>query len=465
MRFLTIVMILMTAVSAQMTVSVTPPIMVSNSSKYDSFGVPGLIKANNGNLLWFYREGTTHANERGPWLLRISTNNGKSWIPYSGANYCAPTDPPGCVFAGPVGLENDLRNIAGGVAPDGSIIVLLLYMRWSYFLANNYQAPFLMTSRSTDNGASWSAPTMINKDGNTCDYNAGIPVGTCYWAYAYGQLIATPNGLAIVTEEMNHTGSYPLKDSLYLIWSYDNGITWGVTVDGTHPGYTLIPPFQGYSLDCYEMAMVYTHSQLLGVCRSGFDENRHVWGGSLQFFKSADFGITWSHSQGINLPNGPIPARLWNIGYTGIYNDIDYSPWIIDPKLPSGNLLLLVPERMYVTNGTVNQLVVYLRQMTFDPVAVLADPLVLVDAVDRVNHSFPISQILVNDPLQSGSADFGYPSAVVTSSSLTSIKILIAYHGDPQPPTYQKAQLWQMRVQYLLPDPPFLSISGGVSVK
>lgn len=441
--------------------------MISNPSKYDSFGSPGLIRAANGNLLWFYREGAIHINERGTWNLRVSTNKGDTWNSYTGANYCQTGDSIGCIFSGPLGADVDVRQIAGGVAPDGTITILLLYFRYSLFAINDYRAPFLMTSRSMDNGGSWSIPTPINdRTGNTtCVYNNGNPTGSCYWAYTYGQLIYTPKGLAIVTEEMNQSGMYPLRNSLYLIWSYDNGITWGVTTDAAHPGYTLIPPFEGYALDCYEMAMVYTHSQLLGVCRSGFDENRHVWGGSLQFFKSADFGITWVHAQGINLPNGPIPARLWNIGYTSIYNDLDYSPWIIDPKLPSGNLLLLIPERMYVTNGTANQLVVYLRQMTFDPGTVLADPLVLVDAVDRVNHSFPVAQILVNDPLQSGSADFGYPSAAITTSSLTSIKILIAYHGDPQPPTYQKAQLWQMRVQYLLPNPPFLSISGGVSVK
>jgi hypothetical protein len=218
--------------------------MYSNETKYDSFGSPGLIKAKNGTLLSFYREGASHIGGRGTWQLRSSTNNGTSWTAYSGTSYCAAGDPAGCLFAGPGSTTIDVRQVAGGVMADGSIGVVILYYDASKDLGGGhftvgYNCAWLEFSRSTDNGASWSAPQMLNtSSGSTCAYHSTNPTGSCFYGYSYGPAIVTPNGIAVVLLQFNTSGSFPGNNKLWLLWTHDNGQTWGVAPDSTHPGWT-----------------------------------------------------------------------------------------------------------------------------------------------------------------------------------------------------------------------------------
>jgi len=46
------------------------------TSYYDAFGL--MIRVNNGNILNFYREGTTHASDRGVMMLRVTSDNGST---------------------------------------------------------------------------------------------------------------------------------------------------------------------------------------------------------------------------------------------------------------------------------------------------------------------------------------------------------------------------------------------------
>ncbi len=115
-----------------------------DTATYDAFGVTGLLP--NGTLFHAYREGTGHVTGNGLIRMRTSTDNGATW---SSAT---------TIFS-ESGI--DLRNVAGGVTPTGRIV--LFFARFEIgvaWLSNVY-------AYSDDNGSSWSSPATLSQSGYT----------------------------------------------------------------------------------------------------------------------------------------------------------------------------------------------------------------------------------------------------------------------------------------------------------
>src|SRR2546421_2914363 len=139
------------------------PVVYSDGTRYDAFNVA--VRLSNGNILTFYRNGTTHASDRGVIVLRTSTDGGSTWSLFSGTNFCS-GDVAGCLFADTSANQFDSRNAAGGISVDGSTIVLI-WQQYNQTAGTVAGVPAggsagVFFSRSTDNGVSWSTPAAIS---------------------------------------------------------------------------------------------------------------------------------------------------------------------------------------------------------------------------------------------------------------------------------------------------------------
>jgi hypothetical protein len=118
-------------------------------------------------------------------------------------------------------------------------------------------------------------------------------------------------------------------------------------------------------------------------------------------------------------------------GTTKVLQELDFSPWILNPGLSDGKITIIYGERLTVTNGSLNRTVAFLKQMTFTPATVIAN-----------SQAFPAPQTIYEDDTSSG-ATFGYPSFVTLLPGNT----LIQFNDQPADQT-AIGQLWTMTGQY-----------------
>jgi hypothetical protein len=366
----------------------SPPERQYSSIHYDAF--PAMVRAPNGNILNFYRDGTSHANDRGVQMLQISTNDGSTWSPFSGANYCLGTDPSGCLFGDTSANGFDSRNGAIGVTSAGTI--LAFWQTYNYTNGpvggvpahTSAQAYF---SRSTDSGNTWSPPRAL----------------TGYVA-TYGQLVVVPSGSPGVIGpcRIGCVASILVTDPVgafvSLVFSYDDGHTW------TDPK----PISNAISGRTNEVALVWAGGmQLAGVMRSS------VAGTTQPFWElqSSDMGSTWTHV------TSNIPLMGFPQGSTPVLNTL-VSPVAYNPGLPDGSVSLVYAERLTYTQRSVTHNMGWIESITFRPSVVIGSPSTFAGPV----------QVLATVRSVDSLVGMGYPAIAGTSVDK---KVLLEFYQEP----------------------------------
>ena len=365
----------------------------------------------------------------------VSGGGGTGMTCQARTDWCTPYDPTtGCLYSDLI-PASDERYVAGGVTSDGAItLVYQPYNLISYiptFGTENWHQHWLYSTRSTDNGVTWSRPKLLNTpDGTSCTVGFPSPTGTCFWGDTYGPLIVVPGvGVAVFSIYANGTSSpFPNLENL-LIWSYDDGATYGVgTVVGSplntvKPGYTKITNTFGE----VETALLYVGSNTL----IGFGARI----GPPTWFATTNLGETWTITQ--------ISTSIFRAGVPSAYSAYtptsDYwpSPWIFNPGLSSGVVTALIPERVVYARtppppqATMNNI----RAVTFLPSSALASL-----------SNLPNPQVLSSDypPGETSQVDSGYGSAVMISPT----SLLYAYYDEDPIGTASTANIYQFTASY-----------------
>lgn len=166
---------------------------MAGARMYNTFGI--LLRATDGHLLSVYREGTTHAQDKGRIVMRKS-NDGFTWSESR------------ILFEDPI---LDDRNVAGGILPSGTVVVF-----WNTYDFFRQRSVALFYSRSSDNGETWTTPTQLLGRNNS-----------------YGPIVILPDFVAIcVGNDQGEEGS-----KTYLHFSYDDGATWHFSSHVPSPNY------------------------------------------------------------------------------------------------------------------------------------------------------------------------------------------------------------------------------------
>jgi hypothetical protein len=353
------------------TLVVATTVTASYSTAITSDSISLLITAKDGTILSFYRHGSTDVEDPGITVLRTSKDGGATWTPYAGGNYIRKADGtwatgvngrcgaaivddmPGCLTADNSKMCNnntedlDVRNVSGGIAPDGTLVLQWALRCWK----NPLQFFGIFYSSSSDNGATWSSPAQLTNIPST-ESNLG-------WCGTYGGLISLPAGLAI-----GITG-YPGRQDLcqvpgygYLVLSHDNGRTWGVN---TTEDFIRVKDDSHVLLPTNENSYAYLgNSQIIGFGRNGCP----VGVCPLLFFYSPDLGKTWNITTTNFGPSPPVSGQTVSVVRM-------VSPWLFDAALPGQQLTLMFSERQQDTNGSGIDL---LRTISFRPSAAIANP-------------------------------------------------------------------------------------------
>jgi hypothetical protein len=377
--------------------------VVYSTPYYNAFGL--MVKANNGNILNFYREGREHAGDRGVMMLRTSNDSGRTWSYFSGINYCQASDRAGCLFSDPT---YDSRNGAGGITSTGTIILF-----WEKYQSTGAGSPakWVYYCRSTDNGLTWSTPAELTST-NPVVRRGGTGNPQSMFDGTYGQLLVVPSRGGAKASCSTGCVAVSVQDNSgyqWLVFSYDDGVTW---TDAKKIGNATWP-----KLRTDEVALLWIGgSQIIGFVRG-----EATFKGTLLFFLySPDMGTTWPTIGNTNFPTTPAGGTIIAIDYV--------SPWLINPNLPDGSVTLIFPERQIVNGvGAFG----YLRAITFRPQDAINNPM-----------GFGPTQTIYTEPKTNSWVDFGYPSMVQISAR----NLLIEFYAPAL--TLGPKNLFTMTAQY-----------------
>jgi hypothetical protein len=209
---------------------------------------PMLEELKNGNILSVVRTGSTHANNDGRLLGRISTDQGDTW---------------GTVFTiydSPTGF--DTRNQAGGVDPATGRVVIFTRI----YDADTVTTVDIGYLTSDDHGVTWSDFTsIVDQFSDSSTGNNDV--------LAFGPMVRTANGLM--------QAFYHHRDC-WVLFSKDGGLTWGdkVVVYLGWPNPVIGEP----------RAIAVDQHRLVLVIRDNTIGNRNGY----RFVKSSDGGKTWT---------------------------------------------------------------------------------------------------------------------------------------------------------------------------
>ncbi len=218
------------------------PALVASSPEVH-YGFPRMVRASNGDLLLFYRVGTTHAYDDSVNAIRTSDDNGETWS----EERVIFTADKGVSAHGPVAF----------VAPDGTVILWCLWFEYS----GRVRRP-CWWSFSSDHGRTWEEFKVFDDSNDySCYYvvdaiatSGGLlaaesvfppsGIGNCYsrivrsldggqsWVH-WSDLTSTDandgDEVALMETEpgtvLCHLRDRGRRES-YRLWSYDGGRSW-----------------------------------------------------------------------------------------------------------------------------------------------------------------------------------------------------------------------------------------------
>ena len=230
-----------------------------DTTTYDAFGITSQFPT--GKLVIVYRQGSSHvgAGDYGIIRMRTSTNNGKTWS-----------------SATTITSESnvDLRNVGGGVTPNGRLVVL--YGRYNPDSSTWLSIVYIY---SDDEGVTWSSPTTLSTGSNT--------------AYSpHGGLIPIADGKVLA----NWYGDDGTAYTSYVIISSDNGKTWGSPI-------SVITASGGNRYS--ESSFIHVGGgEILGLIRIN---NGTVF----RQVKSTDNGTSWTDQGNITFDSWTTPSPPW----------------------------------------------------------------------------------------------------------------------------------------------------------
>lgn len=243
------------------------------TASYDAFGL--ITQLSDGKLAVFYRQGSFHvaAGDYGIIKMRTSTDQGKTWgdstTILSEANI-------------------DLRNVSGGVTPNGRIVLFIT--RYNPDLSTYLSIGYIY---SDDSGLTWSAFTTINR-------------------YTCTTLSDTHGGLIQIGGDslmMSWYGNDGTNYQEHVIFSTDQGKTWGndvtvvnsTTVDWDEPSYAYLGG-----------------SVIVGMCRV-YEDIFPQLDTNFRQVMSFDNGTTWQDQGFITFDTISESAPVW----LTVWNDLD----------------------------------------------------------------------------------------------------------------------------------------------
>jgi BNR repeat-like domain/Domain of unknown function (DUF2341)/Putative peptidoglycan binding domain len=216
--------------------------MVYTSSNPGYNAWPTAEKLQNGNIIVAFNSDTTHLSYDGSIKLLTSTDNGATW-----ATSTAVSSSPGIRF----GL--------GGMIQLSNGTIILSLAETSVDNPNGA----IYTTKSNDNGQTWSAPVQISNTFFTS------------WIYPYGKPIQLSGGTLLMPVYGQNTGQSTSRSAL--LQSTDGGSTW--TLKGT-------VAYDGLNNFSETSVVALNSNNLLALVRD--DTNNHTYR-----VTSSDGGSTW----------------------------------------------------------------------------------------------------------------------------------------------------------------------------
>jgi hypothetical protein len=200
---------------------------------------PALVECTNGDLLCFYRKGTSHySTGGGQIIMRRSTNRGVSWSAPSVLHQIA---------------NKDARGVIAGVDPvSGNVVV----QNHSASTSGVIEKDWLHVS--SDHGDTWTTRELTE---------LALPD-----RHGFGPIVSTVNGLCAV---------YYWFNKIWAIFSTDGGLTWGNRVTVFNQAWTSATLAEPWIL-------ALDASRLVIVARDNKDGGRYF------YTKSEDGGLTWT---------------------------------------------------------------------------------------------------------------------------------------------------------------------------
>ena len=228
-------------------------IKVIDTATYDSFGL--LIKIDNDNAIYFFRQGTSHVGDKGKIVAQkytFSTQTwGTRWDVYNDAN-----------------ANYDSRNVAGGVIGDK---IYLFFTRYNISGAALQDIGYIVSTDLT--GTSWGSYTAI-----TTGFSWGSPYGALIDTNTVGKYIVPIYG-------DNGSGTYYVK----FFETEDSGANWAV-------GDTIYSGASSFTETCVAHL---GSGNMIALMRINA-------GGLVYQSKSTNDGVTWSTPSVTNMgePSG-----------------------------------------------------------------------------------------------------------------------------------------------------------------
>jgi hypothetical protein len=365
-------------------ISALAPVKVTSAGANVIDELPLLLAAPNGTMFLFYSEGTGGLSidngGKGRVMFKTSSDGGVSWVTPSSVN-CPGGDPAtGCFYDDASAANASIMN-AGGVAADGTMIVLMAQS----IPGGGNVGEVQMTS--TNNGATWSAASFVT----TPTYNTPSQL-----VNAGSNIVSIPPGSPGVTGPCSSgciftTIDNPAGNLLGVIFSYNDGATWSDPVTGGASGGS--PFFPGPDGEFALFWLGGMNLMMFARPAAGQDQSSLVgWPQVQMFIYSSDLVGHWNSY----IYNGSVtaygaltnlPVSTCSVSPGTNWSDTFTRPAIVAAPGQSGIVTLLYGERLSSQCGGPALGTFRWQIVTFDAQSAFANN----------GHNLPLPQILPFD--------------------------------------------------------------------